>query len=300
MLGRRPSGAQTEPFGHVDINAAARKTLGEIVEDVVGSTKGLKEVSFHPDDQAAQDEVLTSPLTGVDQWFQPKAVWSLERVVKELRAPGVPQALSKTEIQDGGWSFYAVRDQVASADVVLIRGQSPTHGLGGSNKLMTMFVGSELKPVDNPLIAFHHTADAVVIDGKVYFHKPRTIERLFVNADAVKDRAPQTTANFVANVAASVTPETTDSIERICSNNANIARRVERLNRDGQLAAVTAAEVRKALPASGRTATALGTSGPLSAPTDDTAALLVDIAADLYYQPRFDKKPRRVSSFRRI
>ena len=32
----------------------------------------------------------------------------------------------------------------------------------------------------------------------------------------------------------------------------------------------------------------------------DHAIALIDIAADLYYQPRFETNPRRVASFRRL
>jgi hypothetical protein len=45
---------------------------------------------------------------------------------------------------------------------------------------------------------------------------------------------------------------------------------------------------------------AFGKRGALRAESDERATALIDIAADLYYQPRFENTPRRVGSYRRI
>jgi hypothetical protein len=287
-------------FGHVDISSAGRTGLDQIVSNLHGTVAGLKEVPFHPDDEADDNEVLISNLKGFDSWFQEKAAWSLERTVAEIRRKGLPETLGETEIRNGGWSFYAVRILKPNKDVVAVRAKSPSWGLGGQYRLLTAFIGTQLKPVTEPLIAFDHSADLLVVGQKVFVLNPRGVERLLVDAEAIKARAPETAASFNATIGAGLSAQTVTAIQRVCSHNANVARRVERLIRDERLSQVSAAEVRKALPDAGLSKTDFGKSGPLSAVTDNHATILIDIAADLYYQPRFDLSPRRVAAYRKI
>lgn len=63
------------------------------------------------------------------------------------------------------------------------------------------------------------------------------------------------------------------------------------MTRDGALWNVTAKEIREALPSAGHNPADLGASGPIQAVTDPLATVLIDIVADLYYQPRFSAKP---------
>ncbi len=287
-------------FGHVDVSAAGRAGLDRIVSRLHDAVNTLTQVTFHPDDEAASDEVLASPLKGFDAWFQEKATWSLERTVGEIRRKTLPETLGQTEIRDGRWSFYAIRVVKPGANVVAVRAKSPSWGLSSEGKLLTAFVGTQLKPVTEPLIAFDHSADILVVGQTVFVLNPRIAERLLVDAEAVKARAPETAASFKAQLGASLSAPTVVAVQRVCSHNANVARRVERLIRDEALSRVTAAEVRTALPDAGLAKTDFGKSGPLQAATDNQATVLIDIAADLYYQPRFDQAPRRVAAYRKI
>jgi hypothetical protein len=287
-------------FGHVDVSAAGRAGLDRIVSNLYDGVSALDQVIFHPDDEAASNEVLTSQLKGFDAWFQEKAAWSLERTVEELRRKTLPEPLGQAEIRDGEWSFYAIRVVKPDADVVAVRAKSPSWGLSSEGKLLTVFVGTQLKPVTEPLIAFDHGADILIVEKTVFVLNPRSAERLLVDAEAVKARAPETAASFNAQLGASLSAPTVAAVQRVCSHNANVARRVERLIRDEALSRVTAAEVRAALPDAGLTKTDFGKSGPLKAVTDSHATVLIDIAADLYYQPRFDLAPRRVAAYRKI
>jgi hypothetical protein len=287
-------------FGHVDVSAAGRAGLDRIISNLHEAVKPLTQVNFHPDDEAEADEVLVSKLKGFDSWFQEKAAWSLERTVEEIRRKTLPESLGQTEIRGGGWSFYAIRVVKSDADVVAVRAKSPSWGLGSEGKLLTAFVGTQLKPVTEPLIAFDHGADVLVVGQTVFVLNPRSAERLLVDAEAVKARAPETAASFKAQLGAGLSAPTVAAVQRVCSHNANVARRVERLIRDEALSRVTAAEVRAALPDAGLAKTDFGKSGPLQAVTDGHATVLIDIAADLYYQPRFDLAPRRVAAYRKI
>lgn len=300
LLARRPAKAGLTAFGHVDVTAPGRAGLDRIVSDLYGAVSALEEVHFHPDDEAAADEVLTSSLKGFDSWFQEKAPWSLERTVSEIRRKGLPEALGEAEIRDGGWSFYAIRVVKAGTDVVAVRAKSPSWGLSSDGKLLTAFIGTKLKPVTEPLIAFDQSADLLVVGQKVHVLNPRSAERLLVDAEAVKARAPETAASFNATLGATLSAKTVAAVQRVCSHNANVARRVERLVRDEALSKVTAAAVRSALPDAGLSKADFGKTGALQAVTDNHATILVDIAADLYYQPRFDVSPRRVASYRKV
>ncbi len=303
MLARRPESSQTSAFGHVDVSQKGRAELSSIVSDIlkpyVGKNK-QEEVPFHADDQAEDHEVLVAPLAKFDEHYQVKAPWSIERAAEEIRAAGLPEPLTAANIANGHWSFYAIRVVVASHDVVAIRAKSPTYGLAGHNKLVTKFVGSELKPVTEPLLAFDRSADILVVDKKVYVISPRNAERLLVDAEVVKKRAPKTAKKFRGGLQAKLADPTALAIERVCSRNAFAARRVERLVAEGALSNVTAAEVRAALPESGLPKDSFGKTGPLRADSDDAATILIEIAADLYYQPRFASPARRVGSYRAV
>jgi hypothetical protein len=299
MMGRRP-GKGEAAFGHVDLSPKARGELAEIVRQVRQRYEAMRSIPFHPEDSAEDTEVLTGDLTGFDSNYQEKAAWSLERTVKELRAPGLPELLGPTELSEGAWSFYAIRLKDGGHDVVVVRGKSPTYGLGSANKVVTKLIGNELRPVPEPLVGFDYDADLLIVDELVYVVSPSRAERLFVDAEAVKKRAPQTAQRFAKGIAATLTTETAGAVERICSHNATIARRVERLVSDGNLARVEAAKIRTALPDAGLPEDAFGKSGPLQAHTDPMAKILIEVAADLYYQPRFAGPSRRVGSYRNV
>ncbi len=300
LLARRPPSAGASAFGHVNVSPAGRVRLEAVLRTLGRRYVARKEVPFHPDDEAEEGEVLVGPLSGFDNYFQPHAPWSLERTVAEIRKPQLPATLNAAEVAGGGWTFYAIRTPAGISDIVVIRARPPSFGLKSESKLVTAFMGNELKPVEDPLVAFDQEADAVVVGQKVYVVSPRRLERLLIDADAVKARAPQTAAAFQSQMGAPLAAATVSAIESACSRNANVARRVERLVREGGLSNVTAAKVRDALPNAGLQRTDLGASGALVAHSDERARVLIDIAADLYYQPIFDSHPRRVASYRRL
>jgi len=273
MLARRPHASGVAAFGHVDVAASGRSQLHDIVEKLVKFSTSKTEVKYHPDDLADENEVLVAPLKGFDEWFQDQAAWSLERAVKEIRATGTPATLTSAGIVNGDWSFYAVRSMIGGKDAVVVRAKSPSWGLKSPSKVITKVVGSELKLVKEPLIAFDRAADLVVIKNKVYVLDPRRAERLLIDADAVKKRAQTTVASFKQKLKAPLTGPTVTAVQRLCSHNANVARRVERLIRDGDLSNVTASKVRAALPDAGLPTTAFGSSGALRALTDRDSAI---------------------------
>lgn len=297
LLARRPK-AGTSAFGHVDISQDGREKLDALVSNIVEDLQGSNEIPFDADDDPDTGEVLTADLSGFDAHFQPDAQWSLERVVAEIRAPSPPDPLTASEIRNGGWSFYAIRAPAGSGDVIIVRGRSPTWGF--SERLITRLVGTELRPLSQPLIAFDRNADLVIIADKVFVLNPSRAESLFVDADAVKARAADTVAALTRQLPAGLSDATADALVRLCSKNANVARRVERLLRAGTLSRVNAPGVRAALPDAGLDASAFGDRGDLRAESEAAAQILVDVIADLYYQPRFDAPSRRVAAFRRV
>lgn len=299
MMGRRP-GKDQATFGHVDLSQKARSELAEIARRVRGQCEAKTEIPFHPEDSPEEGEILVGALAGFDSNYQAKASWSLERTVKAIRAPGLPELLGAADLAGGSWSFYALRLKEGNHDLVLIRAKSPTYGLGTAGKVLTKLIGNELRPVPEPLVGFDHTADVLVADQKVYVLAPSRAERLFVDAEEVKSRAQQTARKFSAGLSASLSGSTAIAVERVCSHNAFTVRRVERLIEGGNLGTVTAAQVREALPDAGLPKDAFGKKGSLEAETDVQAKILIEIAADLYYQPRFAGPSRRVGSFRDV
>jgi ribosomal protein S20 len=298
MLGRRPPKGKP-PFGHVDLNKKARSELATIVRKLRIEFEAKSKVVFHPEDSAEEGEVLSGKLKGFDQNYQAKAAWSLERTVKEIRASGVPTVLGTKDVAEGGWSFYALRLKEKGSDTVLIRSHSPTYGLG-PNRIFTRMVGTELRPVSEPLLGFDHDADVLVVGQTIYVIHPERVERLFVDAEEVKRRAPESVKRFVKKFAATVSPKTADALAHACSHNAPLTRRVERLISEANLGSMKASKVRSALPDAGLSADSFGKSGALKAESDAMAKILVEIAADLYYQPRFAGSSRRVGSYRTV
>jgi hypothetical protein len=300
LLARRPSTAQSPAFGHVDVSKDGLRQLAQIASNSAAWVSSREQVEFHPEDLAEENEVLVAPLEGFDEHYQPQASWSLQRLVVEIRRKGIPAKLDRAEISGGGWSFYAIRIVEDGKDVVHIRRRSPTHGLDPNSKIFARIVGQELKPVSEPLLSFDHQGDLLVVDQQVFVINPRQVENMLVDADAIKKRAAENAGRFDTAVAASLSPKTKMAIERVCSHDVYSARRVERMVRDGRLARVSAAKVRDALPDAHHDRDDFGKTGPLQAESDDRAKVLIEIAADLYYQPRFEKPSRRVAAYRTL
>lgn len=298
MLGRRPPKGKPA-FGHVDLSKKARSGLAAIVRKLRVECEMKTKVAFHPEDNADEGEVLSGKLKGFDQNYQAKAAWSLERAVREIRASGVPTVLSAKDVDEGGWSFYGLRLKEKGSDTVLIRSRSPSYGLG-PNRIFARMVGTELRPVSEPLLGFDHDADLLVVGRTVYVIHPERVERLFVDAEEVKRRAPQSVKRFVKDFAATLSPKTASALEHACSHNAPLTRRVERLTGEANLGSMKAPSVRSALPDAGLSEDAFGKRGALRAESDAMAKILIEVAADLYYQPRFASPSRRVGSYRNV
>jgi hypothetical protein len=298
MLGRRPPKGKPA-FGHVDLNKKARSGLAAIVRKLGVEYEAMTKVAFHPEDTAEEGEVLSGKLKGFDQNYQAKAAWSLERTVGEIRASGVPTVLGAKDVAEGRWSFYALRLKEKTSDTVLIRSHSPTYGLG-PNRIFARMVGTELHPVSEPLLGFDHDADLLVVGKTVYVIHPERVERLFVDAEEVKRRAPQSVRRFIKEFATTLSPKTAGALEHACSHNAPLTRRVERLISEANLGSMKASRVRSALPDAGLSEDSFGKRGALKAESDAMAKILIEVAADLYYQPRFASPSRRVGTYRNV
>lgn len=283
------------------MNTDAQAEVERIVAGVLKAALSSTAIPYDPDYAPEPGEVMTHPLRGIDQQFQKTAAWSLERTQKEIASNGLPVTISENELDDGSWSFYAMHSVDDRTGVTLIRARGPTHGLKHTNRVITQFIGGELRPFKDPLIGLDHEAEAVIAGATVYIFQPQRLERLLVDADKVKARAPQIATKFGAGVAASLGRGTTKWIKEACAQNANVGRRVERLNRYADLGLMTAGALRAGLAHAQLRADAFGTNpSRIDVDSVDHAIALIDIAADLYYQPRFEKNPRRVASFRRL
>ena len=302
MLGRRPNvSMQQKAFGHVALRADAQKEVEAVVARIAAQALLSTKVTYDPDDAPGDGEVMAHSLAGIDAEFQPAAPWSLERAAKEIAKPGKPAVIGKSEVLDGEWTFYVLRAGVDGKAATVIRATSPTRALKHGNRVITQFLGGELRPMKEPLIAVDRKGDAVIIDGTVYIFKPQTLERLLIDADEIKARAPQIVAKFDQGVAAPLSSATATWLEKACSQNSNVGRRVERLNRTSALDSMTVAKLRAGLRSAKLSKGDFGTQpSAIDVGNLDHAIALIDIAADLYYQPRFETTSRKVASFRRL
>lgn len=117
----------------------------------------------------------------------------------------------------------------------------------------------------------------------------------------MKARAPQIASKFVGGLKAPVSAATSTWIEKVCSENSNVGRRVERLNRTADLSAMTVKSLRAGLRDAKLGKNAFGTAAStIDVSNADHAIALIDIAADLYWKPRFERGSRRATSFRRL
>ena len=219
----------------------------------------------------------------------------LERAQTAVTKSGRPQYLTAASVA-ASWSFYVLQAATDGGAASVIRATSPTRALKFS-RLITRFVGGQLEVMEDPLVGVDFDADAVVIGPTVHIFQPQRIERLFIDAEEIEKRAPQITAKFAAGIGAKLSPQTTTWIEKVCSENSNVGRRVERMNRTARLSTMSVDELREGLADAklsddtfGKAKTRLEREGCLA---------LIDIAADLYYQPRFEANSRKVAQYRR-
>lgn len=203
MLGRRPDvSAQQQAFGHVALNAGAQQAAEGVIATVVTRALAANPIAYDPDDAPGSGEVMTRPLKGIDKEFQQAAPWSLERAAAAIARPGKPTVISKSEIAGGVWTFYVLRANANGNAATAIRATSPTRGLKHGNRVITQFVGNELRLMKDPLVGLEHDADAVIAGATVYIFRPQRLERLLIDADEIKTRAPQIASKFAQGVSA--------------------------------------------------------------------------------------------------
>lgn len=301
MLGRRPQPGTPQPaFGHVALRDDAAAQVEDVVATVLAKALRRPEVPFDADNFVDTGERMVRELDGIDELFQAAAPWSIERAVAEISASGQPSTLGAAEVRGGGWTFYVLRAQVEGRPVTLLRATSPTRGLKPRSRKIAAFVGDELRALPDPVIAFDHHAEALVLGSQVHVVNPAGLERLLIDADAVKKRAPEITDRLVGGVAAPMTTQTRDLIERACAQNSITGRRAERLGSSAALESITADRLREALPDAELDPATFGTGDEIAVETVDHARTLIELAADLYYRPRFEALSRKVNSYQRV
>lgn len=298
LLGRRPSGIE-EAFGFVALEKKAEAEIADIVQKVANHALGLNPIDYHADDHPDRGEVMVRDLAGIDAEFQKDAPWSIERLVKAIRATGVRDHIGGSGVDSEHWTFYSLEAACDQGSVVVIRNTSPTRALNPNSRMLSQVVGDELRLVQGPLVGIDRRADAVVIGEKVFIFEPQSLERLFVDGDTVKSLAPALAKKFEKQSKAKLDSSAIAWVEKACEGNVNVARRVQRLTRDGTLKKTSVKKLRAGLRDANLPTGAFGSKDQIELTTEEDARALIDIAADLYYQPRFDSA-RRVRQYRKL
>jgi hypothetical protein len=207
-----------------------------------------------------------------------------------------PSPLSKTDLRDGRYLFYAVvcRNQVTAERIGFVRQIDP-HKVARAGGVMAIFGDEGLQELTNPLFVFESTFDLIVSPDETVVLRLEAFNRLFADIGMVLQAGPAN-AQRVCEAVGNIDDATVAALAAAAGAKRSIARRLQRLTRPGALPQVTPTALRKAMRKHGLDPAIL-VRGNTIVFTDSHAATFVDLLEQLYYETDFTGEHRRADRY---
>ena len=212
----------------------------------------------------------------------------LQRLVT---TPGLAP-LSRTDLQDGRYLFYAVicTEQDTGQRIGFAR-QTDPHRVARAGGLTALFGQEGLRRLEDPVFVFEAGFDLVISPDEVAVLRLEAFNRMFADLNTLALAAPAN-AGKVAGLVGQVAPAAIEALARAAEARPSVARRLQRLAQVGTVPSVTSRDLSQAMVKHGLDPAQLVADDEITFP-EEQAAVFLDLIEQLYYETDFTGEHRR-------
>lgn len=206
--------------------------------------------------------------------------------------------LSRNELREGGWLFYAVVVEQEDEDepIAFVRKFNPQRGMK-AGRLPAAAQGNTLSRFDDPLFNFDLAFDLVVAPDEIAILKVGAFNTVFADLELAKAQVPEHVDAISAALGVKLASSAEGVLRTVCSEKPSLATRLRRLAHTDHLPKVTNATLREALDKHGFARNALGTGQRVRLADVEDVKTFLDLVEGLYYEADFSDEPRRADRF---
>jgi hypothetical protein len=243
------------------------------------------------------DEYLAIPVTELADAVADSSVTDddeaagLSDLQRLVTTPGL-ESLSSRELRDGRYLFYAVICTVRRTRQRLgfVR-QTDPHKVARAGGLMTLFGEQGLRRLEDPVFVFEAGFDLVISPDEVAVLRLEAFNRMFADLNTLALAAPAN-AGKIAGMVGQVAPEAVEALARAGAARPSVARRLQRLARDGAVPRVAPADLSQAVSKHGLDPAQI-VAGEEITFSQEQAMVFLDLIEQLYYETDFTGEHRR-------
>jgi len=243
------------------------------------------------------EEYLAIPVTELASTAGPAQITDedeaagLSDLQRLVTTPGLAP-LSRTDLQDGRYLFYAVicTEQGARQRIGFAR-QTDPHRVARAGGLLTLFGQEGLRRLEDPVFVFEAGFDLVISPDEVAVLRLEAFNRMFADLNTLALAAPAN-ASKIAGMVGQVAPSAVQALARAAAARPSLARRLQRLAQAGTVPSVTPPDLAQAMAKHGLDPAQLVTGGEIAFPQEQ-ATVFLDLIEQLYYETDFTGEHRR-------
>jgi hypothetical protein len=212
----------------------------------------------------------------------------LQRLVT---TPGLAP-LSRTDLQDGRYLFYAVicTEQGTGQRIGFTR-QTDPHRVARAGGLTALFGQEGLRRLEDPVFVFEAGFDLVISPDEVAVLRLEAFNRMFADLNTLALAAPAN-ASKVAGLVGQVAPAAVEALAHAAAARPSVARRLQRLAQAGTVPSVTSQDLSRAMTKHGLDPVQLVAGDEITF-RQEQAAVFLDLIEQLYYETDFTGEHRR-------
>lgn len=216
----------------------------------------------------------------------------LQRLVA---ATGLP-ALTRDDLRDGHYLFYAVVCGTAAGQRIGFVRQIDPHRVEKSSTVTAMFGAQGLRRLTEPVFVFEGDFDLVVEAELIAVLRLEAFNRLFADFDTIAAAAPANAAAIAAHVR-NLAPAGIDALIEAAKTSRSLARKLMRLGANAEsLPTIDAKAIRDALAKHGLDPATLVTGRQITFGVDG-ALMFVDLVDQVFYEADFTGEHRRADRY---
>lgn len=232
----------------------------------------------------------------VDHMMPEEAAATADLVELVNGAFDVDEWLTRDELADGSWLFYAVVVQLQDGGVAaFVRKYNPQRGLKAS-RFRVSANGDTLTRFDDPLFNFDFDFNLIVAPNEIAIFSVTAFNSVFADIELAKIHAGEHVTTITSDMAASLSASSEALFRKECEQRASLANRARRLAHVGYLSRVTSAALRDALQKHGMKPDRLGKAKIKLGNREDVEVFL-DLVEGLYYEADFTGEGRRADRY---
>jgi hypothetical protein len=296
IVGWRPRRSRLEGAA-VDLSREIARELQAMCRKALDSFHDLSRRPYGGSPYIEADEYLAIPVTELADAVADSSVTDddeaagLSDLQRLVTTPGL-DALSSRELRDGRYLFYAVICTVRRTRQRLgfVR-QTDPHKVARTGGLMTLFGEQGLRRLEDPVFVFEAGFDLVISPDEVAVLRLEAFNRMFADLNTLALAAPAN-AGKIAGMVGQVAPEAVEALARAGAARPSVARRLQRLARDGAVPRVAPADLSLAIRKHGLDPAQI-VPGDEIAFSQEQAMVFLDLIEQLYYETDFTGEHRR-------